>query len=260
MQLGKLVGKGRTAEVYQYGEGKIVKLFLDWCRPAWVEREYRAACVVQSTGLPVPQASELVEIDGRRGIVYQYVAGPTLLGTMTSKPWTLFAAARLLAKEHALIHEKQVYGLPAQRAFLQRELAEGPNIPPEVRERSLAVLDTLPDAARLCHGDYHPDNIIMSPQGPMVIDWSNVTCGNPLADVARTLLMLGSPYLPPETPAKPIIRAMRRLFRRAYLKNYLQLTGASLDEVHRWLIPMAAARLEDRIPEEREYLLVLLSL
>ena len=30
---------------------------------------------------------------------------------------------------------------------------------------------------RLCHGDLHPGNVIMSPDGPMLIDWFDVAQG-----------------------------------------------------------------------------------
>src|SRR3546814_7594415 len=59
-----------------------------------------------------------------------------------------------------------------------------------VQTCALPILDALPDGDRLCHGDYHPGNVIETAGGPVVIDWPAVTRGHPDADYARTLLLL----------------------------------------------------------------------
>ena len=42
---------------------------------------------------------------------------------------------------------------------------------------------------KLCHGDYTPSNIIITPDGtPYIIDWAHATQGNASADAARTYL------------------------------------------------------------------------
>ena len=39
---------------------------------------------------------------------------------------------------------------------------------------------------RLLHLDFHPDNVLLSRRGPVVIDWSNARAGEPALDVAMT--------------------------------------------------------------------------
>lgn len=255
-ELGNLIGTGRTAEVYTYGPDKIVKLYLDWCKPEWVDHEFRTAQAVQSLGLPVPLVSEIVEFNSRRGIVYQYVSGKTMLSAFSEKPWSLFRLARQLAATHAQMHRTRVEGLPSLKHRLKEQIMRLEDR--AMRDKALAVLATLPEGQAPCHGDYHPDNVIISGSNLVIIDWTNATIGHPLADVARTLLMLNTPYIPPETPAKPLVRIVKRLFHDTYLKHYLRLTGASLDEIRRWMIPVAAARLLENVPGEKEFLVKLL--
>ena len=51
-------------------------------------------------------------------------------------------------------------------------------------------LDSMPTHVQVCHGDYHPSNILITPEGkPFVLDWSHATQGNASADVARTYLL-----------------------------------------------------------------------
>ncbi|MFD1910018.1 phosphotransferase family protein [Paenibacillus rhizoplanae] len=52
----------------------------------------------------------------------------------------------------------------------------------------LSRLAELPDGEKLCHGDFHPDNILMDDK-LWVIDWMTGVRGNPAADVARSVIM-----------------------------------------------------------------------
>jgi aminoglycoside phosphotransferase (APT) family kinase protein len=55
----------------------------------------------------------------------------------------------------------------------------------------LHVLPPMAGAAgSVLHLDLHPDNVLMSPRGPVVIDWSNATHGDPDVDIAMTWLIL----------------------------------------------------------------------
>jgi thiamine kinase-like enzyme len=65
----------------------------------------------------------------------------------------------------------------------------------------LKFLGGLSEGSALCHYDFHPGNIILSPKGPVIIDWLNALVGNQLADVSRTFMLISSTALPPNAPA-----------------------------------------------------------
>jgi hypothetical protein len=59
--------------------------------------------------------------------------------------------------------------------------------------RILARLHGRIAAASLCHFDLHPANVILSPAGPVVIDWTNaIRDGDPAVDAALTYLILAT--------------------------------------------------------------------
>jgi Ser/Thr protein kinase RdoA (MazF antagonist) len=117
-------------------------------------------------------------------------------------------------------------------------------------------LNNLPDSNSICHCDFHPDNIILSSRGPVVIDWVNSLIGNPLADVARTSLMLRSFVLPPEpTPYWIKNRTSRLKFHSIYLEEYLKLCVLDVKEFEIWELPVATVRLGENIVEEEQQLL-----
>jgi tRNA A-37 threonylcarbamoyl transferase component Bud32 len=71
--------------------------------------------------------------------------------------------------------------------------------------------------AGLGHGDFHPQNVLLSPSGPVVIDWSNAHDGNGRADVAFSYVILASSEADFPRWLEWVGRALRRRFVRAYL-------------------------------------------
>jgi aminoglycoside phosphotransferase (APT) family kinase protein len=254
---GKPIALGRTAEVYAYENGRIVKLFRDWVPMASAEYEARIARVVYAAGLPVPAVGDVIEIDGRLGLTYARVEGVSMLETLKLKPWTLFRFAHLLAELHVDMHTRIVPELPSERQRLENRIREIDQLPTSTKRAVLKTLEKMPDGNRLCHGDFHPGNVLITAEGPSVIDWMDATRGNPLADVARTslLLSMGTPLS--RTPAQWLLESIRRWFREAYLKRYFQLRPGDRWQLSAWQPIIAAARLRENITEEQARLVAL---
>jgi len=252
--LGKPFALGRTAEMYAWGNGHVLKLFRDWCPPTWVEHEARIARVVHTIGLPVPAVGDLIQVNGRRGIIYERVRGRSMLQTILFQPWAMTRMARQLAELHAAMHNLAAPDLPSQRQQLRSRIERVPTLPADVRSAVLAALDQLPDGDRLCHNDFHPDNVMMTARGPIIIDWTDAMRGNPLADVARTLLLF-EVGTPPQPLLRMLIDLVRRQFRDVYLEHYFRLRPEGRDQLAAWRPIIAAARLIEDIPGERERLI-----
>lgn len=255
--LGAPIGIGRTAEVYPWGEGQVLKLYRAEILREWAEREAAVGRMVSQAGLAAPAIDETVEVAGRAGIVYERVNGPSMLDSLARRPWMLWRYARKFAEIHVAMHAAQADGLPSQRADLARAVTYAPRLPQPTRERALAALAAMLDGNVVCHGDYHPDNIIMAARGPIVIDWMTATRGNASADVARTVLLFRYGVLPAGVPV--VKRIMTGVIRRAFLSAYLRRYRAqrSIDEadIARWIPILAAARLNERIAVEESMLL-----
>jgi len=131
-------------------------------------------------------------------------------------------------------------------------------LPKALKQAALEALAQLPEDTVLCHGDFHPDNIVLSARGPVILDWTDATHGHPLADVARTALLMQHAALPPHMPGRWLIESGRALWFWLYLRRYCQLRSVSPGQVEAWLLPMAAARLSEGIPEEEGRLLRLI--
>jgi uncharacterized protein (TIGR02172 family) len=254
--LDKPMALGRTAEVYAWGEQQVLKLYRDWCPPEWVDFEARVGRIVQEAGLPVPTIGDLVEVNGRCGLVYERLEGVSMLKMLIAKPWTVARFGRLTAELHAAMHTiESPHDLPGQRDRLKRAIERTQALSDDLRRKTLDILNACPDGDRLCHGDFHPDNVLMTPRGPIIIDWMTATRGDPLGDVARTDLLMTVGEPPTGALIRLLTRLMRGVVRSAYLNRYFQLRPARRDELAKWRVMTFAARLEEDIPGEAERLI-----
>ena len=233
----------------------MIKLYRDWCPADWVEYEARIASLVYEAGIPTPAASEIVEVDGRRGLIYQRLEGISMVQDLKARPWRLFKHARSLAELQFKIHEKSTMGLPAYKDRLRYDIDEASSLTNELRRQVRAMLDQLPDSQHICHGDFHPENVLITKNGPVVIDWMTACSGSPWADVARTSLILTIGVKAADKKVPPLLRMMVGLYHRTYLQRYRTLRTGTENEMHQWMAIIAAARLSENIIPEREALI-----
>jgi uncharacterized protein (TIGR02172 family) len=246
---------GRTAEIFAWQEGTILKLYRDWCPSNWVDHEAHIAAVVTQAGVPAPRAFDIVEVDGRRGLVCERVEGISMLQAMRRQLWKLPAFGRMLADLHLDMHGHSVTSLPEQRQQLERSINAAKSLPDDLRAAVLQALARLPDGDRLCHGDFHPDNVLMTAKGSVIIDWMTANRGNPWADVARShlLLTLGRPS--GNTITLRLLLLARSAFYRGYLERYQASTPEGKKQLQAWIPILASARLNENIAHETPALL-----
>ncbi|HYD40459.1 MAG TPA: phosphotransferase [Anaeromyxobacter sp.] len=243
------LGVGRTAEVYAWGEGRVLKLFHPWHPEEWAASEHRLTAAASEAGLPAPRVYGLERVERRLGIVLERIEGPSLLRLLSARPWTMLAVARRLAEVHAAIHAHRVPGLAPLTEHLRWRIDRA-GIEEPLRAGVAAALARMPAGEAACHGDLHPDNVVLTRRGPVVIDWPELSAGHPLADVARTSLMLRISS-PPQGQLRRVLQAGRRLLHAVYLRTYLARAGARAEDLAPFLLPVAAARLGYALDDER---------
>jgi tRNA A-37 threonylcarbamoyl transferase component Bud32 len=249
------IAYGRTAEIYPWQSGQVLKLFYNWFPLENIEYEARIGRAIHASGLPVPAVGEIVQVDDRTGLIYQRVAGESMLAALSKRPWRLFKYARRAAELHAALHATTIAAdIPSLPQKLAYKIQHAAALPEPLRTKSLAALETMPGGDRLCHGDFHPDNILISAGAAVVIDWIDASLGNPLADVARTSVLAVGAVETVQIPGT-VPKAIVRIFHSAYLRAYFRLRPGGKDEYQRWLPIVAAARLSENIPEVEHWLI-----
>jgi uncharacterized protein (TIGR02172 family) len=237
------VGRGFTSDVFAWGEGRVLKLFHRGRSVQKAEQEFLASNVVYNAGLPAPAAFELIEVDGRIGIVYERIEGRSLFEEVQARPWMLFSAARRMASLHASIHAfKAPAALPSMKSRLSERIAADERLSLTDRATAISRLESLPDGEEICHGDFHPGNIICTRRGFVVIDWGAACRGSGLGDVACTLRLFETADLPKWAPRYMhwLLKCSRALLHRTYLRNYLSARPGSQAEFSAWKNAIAA--------------------
>lgn len=186
-----MVGVGNTAEVFDYGDGKVCKLFYEGYPREAVEREYRNAKEAERLGLPVPMVFERVESEGRTGIVYEKIAGKSMLECLLENLKEAEAYLEQFVRLQKAWLQKateQSDSILSYKDFL-KSLLKGAEQEGEV---SLCEeINALPKGELLLHGDFHPGNVMITPEHRfVVIDFMNVCRGPASYEIARTYVLL----------------------------------------------------------------------
>jgi aminoglycoside phosphotransferase (APT) family kinase protein len=256
------IAEGREAEMFAWEEGTILRLLRNPQAQRQAQREAAAIKAASDRGVRVPAVHGLTTVMDRPGVVMERIEGPDLLTLMGRRPWMVFSVGRICAEVHAQLHAESAPSVvPPLRAILKQRIESSGRVPEDLAEFALDVLEGLPDGDSLCHGDFHPGNIMMSQGTPVVIDWTNATRGDPAADVARTLVLFRVAKPLPGSPV--LVRYLRlvgsKIITSGYLRAYRRLRPLDMGLVARWEVAQAAARLaSEPIAEEDRPLLRLL--
>lgn len=263
--VGTLVGEGREAQIFAWDDDMVLRLPRPSSRWSQMEQEAVAMRAAAAGGVPVPRVHGTTTHDGRTGVIMDRVDGPDLITLMGKRPWTVARAARMVGRVQAAMHEVVApTDLPRLRDRARAKIETAADLPRELAEFALATLDELPDGDRLCHGDFHPGNVLIGKQGPAVIDWTDAARGDPAADLARTRLLLRQGAVQEYMPAaiKFMLQHMqavgRGAFFRLYVRAYERVRPIDADLVDRWEIVRAADRIREGIEPELPRLLALL--
>ena len=227
--LGKKIGEGAFSEVYAWAPGQVVKLFKAGVSHQFGRYEVRVVRAVLAAGLPVPEVFGEVTLDGRFGIVLQRLDGPTLWQRSWTGAVTFEQAGAIVAALAMSIHKTP----PPPVVLSLREhmedalrLDDGKLLPKHIATDVLARIDRLSPGDGLCHCDLSPGNVIMTPDGPRLIDWTFAMRAPAAVDLGFLHVILSELATEiVDNPERP------RAINAAAQSEYAQLAGMSLAEL-----------------------------
>jgi hypothetical protein len=232
--IGRLLAAGNVAEVFEWGF-RVVKLYRSAARKPMAFREAAIHAAVEAMGLPVPAVWGVQEVAGRWGIVFDRINEGSFTERMREDPSVIPECLEKLARLHERIHAHLAHQFGGLKSRLATNIARTRLLDEQRKQILLGRLADIPDGDRLCHGDFHPTNVLGQNSLPMVIDWPDTCCGDPAADVCRSYRLL---KLHAEDLAEP------------YLDAYCTINNMSPASILDWLPYVAAARLAEDVPDD----------
>jgi aminoglycoside phosphotransferase (APT) family kinase protein len=243
--VGAVVAYGSRSTVREFGTDAVVKVPLPETAEAWIRYEAEYSTAVRLAGAPVPEFLGYIDYDGRIASVYRRARGPVMWAAIVEDPASVPSHAATLAEVH-----RHLAGLvpPATvPSFTDRIRCKVRAAAPVAGVDAPEVLAVQPTGGPivLCHGDLHPSNIILTVDGPMVVDWFDTGRGDPIADIARSTLLMS-----PDADASPshLGGATSPELRRRLTDAYLAAHGdIDADQLARWRAVMAVARVAEGV-------------
>jgi aminoglycoside phosphotransferase (APT) family kinase protein len=247
--LGDLVARGTRSWIHAYGRGAVVKVPHPSTPTRWIHCEAEYTEAVRAAGAPVPRLLGIEQISGRAASVWERVEGTSMWQRVIDQPSLSAELGRLLADiQRALFDLVPPVTLPSQRDRLVSKIRRSAATVDASLARALDLLPARAGPPRLCHGDLHPSNVILGNHGPVIVDWFDASCGDPVADVARTsLTLLGDGTRPPRhLPGSD--RRTLAVLTEEYLSRLAAPLEIAPELLARWQAVQAVARMAEGVP------------
>ncbi len=240
MKYDEIIARRPHKTVYRHGD-RCIKLFDADYSKADVLNEALNQARVEETGLAIPKILEITTLDGMWAIETEFIEGDTLAALMEKHPERMEEYLDLFVSLQLRVQKMSCPTLGKLKDKMNRKIS-ATTLDATTRYELHTRLEGMPKNTRLCHGDFNPSNIIITPKGePYVIDWAHATQGNASADAARTFLLF-------------MLEGKEKLA-HDYLKLFCVKSDTAMQYVQKWIPIVAAAQSVKGYPEEVEMLL-----
>lgn len=257
---GRLLASGTASDVYEYGADKVCKLYIDGYKVDVVEWRYRKISEAYKFGIPAPKAYELIERDGRFGIIMERFYGKNFYEALFSHIQAskeqgilmqkiLYSIYEILVQQIKYTAEVlfEIHRFKCKLSFTVKELftnccQHNSNLSQDEKNEIFKLIEDLPDSDSICHGDPNLTNFIYNDRSDKIsiIDWDNCVQSNPLYDITRYIVgtaranFSGISGIPDE-----IIQFYLgniNDFIKIFINEYVRLSSIDLSDIEGWIM------------------------
>ena len=182
----QLIGSGYTSWVYALEDGNVVKVLKQGDQED-AEREIRLAKWAFSKGIPTAISYDVVDVDGRPGLVYESLGRGNLRNVLRDEPERF---DEILADYLTLLHtihsvsddEEQLPDAVCRYRSILQNAAK--LLTAEEIAKTSALLDTIPGTRTIIHGDCQIKNVRVVNGNLFLIDLDTLSRGDPIFELA----------------------------------------------------------------------------
>lgn len=240
MKVDQILAERKNKRIYRSGDFVVKEFDKDFSKSDILNEALNQARV-EETGLKIPQLREVTKIDGKWAIVVDYIEGHTLGENMKQDRKNLEKYMDKFVDIQLEIHSKKSRHLNKLKDKMHSKISMT-DLDATTRYDLHTRLEGMPTHDKVCHGDFNPSNVIISPEGNCyIIDWAHATQGNASADAARTYLLFS---LEGDKEAADM-----------YLDMFCKKSDTARQYVQQWLPIVAASQMVKGNEKEREFLM-----
>ena len=249
----KLLAQGGEADIYDIDEDTILRVMRKSDSTS-VDNDKRLIPIMVANNVSVPKVFEYIEVDGRPAELMQKIIGGTMLEHMTRHPLRIVKENKKFARLHV-----QLLSIDSDSDIYTREnnfdylMSQPLLVAKELADFAMKLFSELPKGHNICHGDFHPGNILIQEGREYIIDWSGACLSRDISDIAHTyLLMTHVPEIPGQSNMKHKILSITGSFvARGYLKEVMKLKQIDMAEFSKWTVVMSLFRVYFGLPSEK---------
>ena len=240
---GKKLSEGRNANVYEWGNDRVIKMFKASYPTEKVTTEYYNAMAVNNLPFKKPKVLELKKTEFGYGIIYEKLSGENMMDYI-ERTGDLKGAAIMMAELQKSINKctfdpDSTGALETVHSILRKNMVESKNAESDATKEMIRFLGTMKDGNALCHGNLHPDNVLIAEDGAYAMSAMGYGIGMPLYDVAKTFFLIAYTPLPGEEKEGSTCPACRGIAnteeRKEFGRYYLDHMGKSATEIGGYL-------------------------
>jgi len=252
-----LIARGGQADIYDYGNGKVIRVPR---RPQDYDRiryEHKVYLPLSGSTVAAPKVYELIEVNGAPSIIMERILGISMIDQIKKQPQLIRREAVDLANMHlGLLKVNAEAFMTNSKDQAKYCIGKSGSLAEDTKQVLLDSLGHLPGGNFLCHGDFHPGNILHSNGKDYIIDWSGATKGDIVYDVAHTYILL---RVVPRAPGVSLLmhgiqKLLGKVMARIYLKTIMKSISIDPDRLSRWVLIKAAERTYYGLPSEMKRL------
>ena len=229
----EFIANGAQADLYK-NNGKAIKLFKKNISKDEIEYEMNLQKMAFELDLPVPEIYDIVEIDGKFGIIMEYIDGVPIGNIIQKNKNEVIEYLTKSIEIQINLNKIIADNFPPMREKLQRKIISVKSLDNGLKHKTLEILNKINFNKYLCHGDFHVFNLLETKNGIKIIDWVDSSSGNSEADVCRTYLLY-----------KMYSEEIAEMF----IETYCKMTRIKKERILNWISIIAAVKLSESIED-----------
>ena len=243
----EVIGRGACGECYRIDDETIIKLYYGNADIDWIEHEKSLSKKAFVMGIPTAISYDIVEANGRKGVVYELIKSKTLGELIRADHTKLDEYVKMYADTCKRVHTIHTSDpeIPSFKEANRADIANITGITDEERQCLHRFIDLVPEADTCIHGDLNINNIMVQGDECCLIDMGELSTGTPMFDISRILFSMI--YAAPEhdeyyafykMPTATVKEIYEKFFRNYFGCDTEEEAEKTNPEV-RWLHPLA---------------------